>query len=320
LDHLWSLLNDDAFRPRTRQLYRRLVPFVGYLPEVRDVTANVLRKIRAEVAALHGGAQDGVYQLTLEHLEAPSNNLAFRLMTDSFARRPRLATTVQHVPEPDPRRPCRPVKYLLWTYHDTDPWPAIAPPQGDVAARVAELAAEPYDYEANWASASRLAAELLPTDATSLLAVMVRPPPLPAGEDVLVWLPRVQLVAARVLAHLDGGWRHSIRRETLLSALWGPADWTTVAAIIALAQLAQEMEAAATDIRDAFATLATHQPREAYCCYEYALYCNWLLLPNVPDEERQRLETRVQEIEATWPEAERPQGRRKSPPTRSRQR
>ncbi len=309
LDDLLDLLQDETYRPRASELYRRLIPFIGYLPEMRDETANALRQIRADLAALEGDGNDHVYQLTLDYLGPPSNLLAFRLMTDSLPRRPRLATSVQHIPEPDPRRPCRPVKYLLWAFHDAEPWPAIPLPDDEIAHRIAELAAEPYDYEANWASASRVAAALLPTDAAAVLAVMVRPPPMPAGEDPLQWLPRLQIAAARVLAQLDHGWRHSVRRETLFSALWGAADWTTIAAIIALAQLAQSLESAATDIRDAFATLAACQPQDAPCCYEYALCCNWLLLPNVSAAERQRLETRVEQIESRWPPEDRPLGR-----------
>ncbi len=309
LDDLGKLLQHDQHGARASELYRRLIPFIGYLPEMRDETANALRQIRSDLASLKGDGNDHVYQLTLDYLGPPSNLLAFRLMTDSLPRRPRLATSVQHIPEPDPRRPCRPVKYLLWAFHEAEAWPSIPLADDDIASRIAELAAEPYDYDANWASASRVADTLLPTDGAAVLAVMVRPPPMPAGEDPLRWLPRLQIAAARVLAQLDTGWRHSVRRETLFSALWGAADWTTIAAIIALAQLAQSLESAATDIRDAFATLAAHQPQGAPCCYEYALCCNWLLLPNVSETERRQLETRVEQIETRWPPEDRPPGR-----------
>ncbi|MCH5374630.1 MAG: hypothetical protein JJ992_11690, partial [Planctomycetes bacterium] len=134
-----------------------------------------------------------------------------------------------------------------------------------------------------------------------VLAVMVHPPPLPNGEDVLHWLPRLQLAAARVLAHLGSGWQASVRRDALLAAVWGPVDWTTVAAIIAMTQLARHDARTAADIRDAFAVLADHRPRSGYCCYEHALYSNWILLPNVPDGERKALQKKLDKIEERLP-------------------
>jgi len=59
---------------------------------------------------------------------------------------------------------------------------------------------------------------------------MVHPPAVPDGRLALEWLPRVQLAAARVVAHLDDGWEDSVRKLALDSVLLGPRDWTTVAA------------------------------------------------------------------------------------------
>lgn len=301
LDRLWKLLDEETTSRRAYQLYERFLPYVGFLPEPGDATANILRQLRERLAEApddaSGKDEDAEFALTLTHLEAPSNRLAFRLMMEPFPRKVRLIVNVDHIPKPDPRNPCRPVKYLLWTYHETEPAPAIPEPRPDLVNHIARLAAEPYDYEANWASASHVAAQLETTDAANVLAFMVHPPPLPPGNDALEWVPKVQLATAHVLAHLNGDWHTSDRRDALLSALWGPMDWTTVAAIIAMTQLARHDPRTADDVREAFAILADHRPRGGYCCYEHALYSNWILLPGIPERERKDLQRKLDKIE-----------------------
>jgi tetratricopeptide (TPR) repeat protein len=303
LDPIWKLLNDEPTSRRAYQLYERCTPYLGFLPEPQGKTAEFLVQVLPQINGSE--QQEGTagtvpeFTLPLSHLEAPSTRLAFRLLTEHYDSRARLLVRVQHIPRPDPRKPCRPVKYLLWTYHETEPAPAVPVPPRDIVERVRQLASEPYDYQANWASASRAAAKVEATDAGSILAVMVHPPALPPGEDVLRWLPRVQLAAARLLAHLDGAWHTSLRRDALLSALWGPRDWTTIAAIIVMTQIARHDDSTATDIRDAFATLADHRPEDGFCCYEHALYSNWILLPCIPDKERRALEKELKRLEKT---------------------
>ena len=302
LDRIWETLNEDATSRRAYQLYERFLPYLGYLPEPGGTTAAFLRQVTPQLDGTNGTEENGnlnaEFTLPLDHLEAPSTRLAFRRLAEAYRRKARLLVNVQRIPQPDPRYPCRPVKYLLWTYHETEPAPAAPVPRPDVVERIGQLALEPYDYQANWASASRVAAKFEATDAPHILAVMVHPPALPAGEDVLCWLPRVQLAAAFVLANLEGAWHTSVRRDALLSALWGARDWTTVAAIVAMTQVARHDETTAADIRESFATLDNHRPQSGYCCYEHALYSNWILLPNIPVKERMELEKKLKQIKA----------------------
>ncbi|MCL4203488.1 MAG: tetratricopeptide repeat protein [Pirellulaceae bacterium] len=303
LDRIWAMLNENATSRRAYQLYERFLPYLGFLPEPGGTTAEFLRQVAPQLGSTEvaegNGNPNPEFTLSLTHLEAPSTRLAFRRLTEACRRKARLLVNVQNIPQPDPRYPCRPVKYLLWTYHETEPAPAAPVPRPDVVERIAALALEPYDYQANWASASRVATKFEATDAANILAVMVHPPALPAGENVLCWLPRVQLAAALVLANLEGTWHNSVRRDALLSVLWGAADWTTTAAIIAMTQVARHNETTAADIREAFATLASNRPLHGYCCYEHALLSNWILLPNVPVKERMELEKKLKRIEDT---------------------
>jgi hypothetical protein len=101
---------------------------------------------------------------------------------------------------------------------------------------------------------------------------MVNPPPIPADKDALEWLPRIQLAATQVVAHIAGGWQSSARRDALLSALFGPRDWITLAAIITLAHLAEENPEIESDVRDRFKTLSEFIPDGGYCCFENALF------------------------------------------------
>lgn len=87
------------------------------------------------------------------------------------------------------------------------------------------------------------------------------------------------------------------RRDTLYSLLLGDRDWTTIAAIIALACLAEEYPVISFDIATAFKKLADAAPNTGACCYEHALYYNWLRLPHLFEKEREELKKKLQDIE-----------------------
>lgn len=229
---------------------------------------------------------------TVSCLESPSNHLAFKLAGFSAT------ISVSEIPSPDPRQPLEPVPYLLWTYDGTDPSPALAAPTPAVTEAIAAIAPTPLAGGKLWAAASRLAATLREQHAIdAVLAAMVHPPAPPAETSPLQWLPRVQLTAAFVLCHWDTGWVGSQRRDALYSVLLGPRDWTTTAAIVALATLAEDYKAIATDVSDAFLKLHEAMPEIGSCCYDRALYYNWLRLPHLYDNEREDLQRLLAEVE-----------------------
>src|SRR5205823_5054795 len=117
-----------------------------------------------------------------------SNYLAFGLDMAALRHDLRFNVTVKRVPEPDPRQPIGEVKYLLWRYDGTDAVPGLAPPAEDVVKAVAGLAAAPFDDQANWAAASRVAEAVGPGRIAEVLAVMVHPPAVPEGWSALTWL------------------------------------------------------------------------------------------------------------------------------------
>src|SRR5206468_8004991 len=136
-----------------RRLAHQVTPYVGYLPDPPSVTANLQRPPE--------DAREASY--LLPYLEAPSNYLAFAWLH-------KLEVTVARIQKPDPRLPRGRVDYLLWRFDGARPRVAVAPPAPPVAEAVAQLAAQPYQLEAWWGQARRLAQELGPARVEDLLA------------------------------------------------------------------------------------------------------------------------------------------------------
>ena len=292
-------LAHEGENPRARELVSRFYPYVGYLPEPQDATANVARQIRESYdASSEPSSEPAELKLTLSDVEAPSNAIALAQVLDSLALDVELTMVVERIGSPDPRRPVEPVRYQLWRLEKDELVPALAPPPPDVADRIADVARAPYDRERNWASASVVAEELRAQAVESIFACIVHPPSPPDGFDPLAWVPRVQLAATDTLAHLDGGWDDSVRRDALYSVLLGPRDWSTESAILSLTRLVADYDVIATDLHEAYTKLANARPDSGYVCYEHALFSCWRELPHLFPEERDDLENELQRIEA----------------------
>lgn len=265
-----------------------------------DAMANVLRKIRANI--LEGIHESGSrIRIRVSGLDVPSNHVAFHLEMESLSRDITLEVEVDEsgIGKPDPRVPIKPVRYQLWKYGtddtSTEAIPNVPQPADGVLNAIAKLAATSFNPTTNWAAASRVADELGTDRVVDLVGVMVHPPVVPKDSTSLQWLPRVQLAAAEVIGQLDEGWENSVRREALLSILFGPSDWTTRAAIDVLARIAVNEPANALDIHQAFETLAAHRPDRGFCCWEYKLHEEWLSNPILFDDEREQIEAKLNE-------------------------
>ncbi len=266
-DQLLDLAAEQPENERAQRLAQQATPFLGYLPDPPDLTAN-LRPT--------GQGDDRV---SLPHLEAPSNYLAFEWMH-------RLEIKVTKRQHPDPRLPRGRVDYLLWRYDGDCPRVALSSPSPDVSGAIAGLATQHYRLEAWWGLARKLARQLGPGAVNDLLATMVHPPGAGRMEHPAAWVYRVQVAVALTLAHLDDGWHGSIRRRALLSLVNGPMDWTVDAALIALAALASDEEEAAPEILALFRKLRVETPGDGTCCYFAALMWSTLRLPDLPDDDR----------------------------------
>jgi hypothetical protein len=70
-------------------------------------------------------------------------------------------------------------------------------------------------------------------------------------------------------------------------------DWTTIAAIDALAFLAQRHPALAYDVHKSFQYLEQNRPGSGHCCWLNHLYRRWQYLPLLYDNEREELQAKL---------------------------
>lgn len=303
----WRATGDDALLQRVidaakadnERAYQLWFLASGAPPQPNDASANVLRKIRDSLldGSYNGSPGDSI-TLRTSSLEAPSNVLAITLELAAHGLAGcKVEVTAESIARPDPRQPLGPVAHRLWRYEGDQAQPALPPPGEKVSALIAALAAKPY-ARANWAQASHVAAGLESDEALQVLATLVHPPAVPDRSiPALLWLTRVQSAAAQVLAHLDSGWEGSRRRELLLCALFGPSDWTTVAAIRVLAAIAHDQPAHALDIHTCFEHLESQRPDDGYCCWLEPLYESWQQLPLLFDHERETLRQKLAQLQ-----------------------
>ncbi|MHC4398525.1 MAG: hypothetical protein ACYTG0_02480 [Planctomycetota bacterium] len=163
---------------------------------------------------------------------------------------------------------------------------------------VAELASQHYDYERNWRQAESAAARFQLRAVKDVLAVMVYPPPVRSAIPAWVWLPRVQLAAAQLVARIETAHGIPVRESSLADVVMGPIDWTIDAAVLALTHRARSDPKSSAEVRSLFAALLDRIPSEGYWSCAETTFRNWLLLPNLPDNERAEIEQMVAGFDA----------------------
>ncbi|VWD42365.1 hypothetical protein BCO71033_04694 [Burkholderia contaminans] len=274
----------------------------GALPEPQDACANILRELRDQLIRAGTPVDSGEnINIRVSSLEAPSNALALRLELASHGRTQcNVSIHAEAIPSPDPRQPVEPVEYALWHYEEDQAAPALPPPPLHIRETVSALALEPYFPPRNWAQASHVAATLNEEAILQVFACIVHPPAIPAGRkeslSALAWLTRVQMVVMQIIAQYGGDWEGSIRRSLLYSALLGPSDWATIAAIRALAWISVAQRATALDIHRHFEKLEGWRPDAGHCCWLGPLYQSWVDLPILFDDERETLNRKFKEL------------------------
>lgn len=296
LDKLLFLARDEE-NDRARELWNKISPDPA---EPEDAIANVLRQIRdnflnesPERRSFNGGS----VSLRVSCIEAPSNFLAFSLEMEALEIDATLNVAVAAIPDPDPRKPFRDhVDFLLWRYEGTNPHPALPAPAPMIVDAIQCIALEPYDVAIDWAKAGFLAERFGPNAIPDILSTMVHPPLLPDGASSLSWVPRIQAIAAMAIAQIDSGWEGSCRLPALTSLLFGPSDWTTVAAISALGHIAEKEPRWASDILALFAELETYRPDVGRCCWLAPLYRRWMQLPCIFESEREELQGKIRRL------------------------
>ncbi|RMG16082.1 MAG: tetratricopeptide repeat protein [Planctomycetota bacterium] len=269
-------------RARADDFRRITVPAATALALPNDATANAVRQVFAE----HGHSVQGRLRVSVTHLEPPSCRLALVVGFQGTTDTRRADYSFGELPDPDPRRPRRPVRDVVWIYTGEgrrEVVQAVAPPSERVQRLVTAIATSPYYLPRWWDAAKSAGPGLGPRLAEELLGAMVHPPvPPPDDTDAVEWIFRHQCAAALLLAHVDEGWEGSRRREALLSLVDGVVDWTTDAAILALRELALDEPAALGEVSERFWTLLDELPSPGHTWYGETLAWSYLCLPGTP--------------------------------------
>ncbi len=265
--------------------------YVNYLPRAGDASANAIRSIFERMYNNPAEHHGSTVRIKETHVESPSVVAAFYLQMEMWGPQVGLEWEVERIQQPDPRQPKTQVDFQLWAYDGVQARPNVGRPDSETAHAIHELAASPFHLEFWEPKARQLASRLGPGRLQALLGTMVHPPrPPDSSWRVLVWVQRVQVAAALVIAHLDAGWDGSQRKRALYSLLYGPVDWTVDAAIIALGCLARGDAAIRAEVEQAFAWMQNQVPQEGFTCFEYPLVSTWIALGNHDDVTRARLE------------------------------
>ncbi|MEV6010177.1 hypothetical protein AB0M29_25605 [Streptomyces sp. NPDC051976] len=222
-------------------------PWLGAVDGATEATVNVLHQILESPAA--ESSRDHEVALSASMIEPPSATLAFLL---AF---PKGEVTQASVGDPDPRLPARPGRVQVWRYEDRTALPAVPPPSPEAAQLVQDTASVSWPHlPAAYDHAVRLSGLAL----GDLLGVLVHPP-LPADDRhgaflrdhrPELWVRAVQTFACLGIAHhrADQPWEDSERRAVLLDLLFGPEDWVTETAALAMVATAWVDPAVRADV------------------------------------------------------------------------
>jgi tetratricopeptide (TPR) repeat protein len=301
---LFVLREREWWSHLTRELCDEIEPmqvYYTFLQGPGDAAANAARSFAHElehVIKCCGQGLECSIGLESKYLESPSVNLAFELVMRSMGARGSLSIEVAEVQQPDPRADKAQVQYRLWSYQGTTPsrvYPA-ADPRAQQA--IASIALQLYRQDV-WDGAARSVAQQW-GDAWlhGFLAVMTDPPPPPqdGSFEGFYWVYRCQVAVALVLSHL-GSWESGAGRAALSSLVFGPSDWTSSAAIIALGFRAKENPALRPEIEQLFGWLRHQAPARGYTDWEHVLAHVWYGLGNHPEATQRGLEGWIEQLE-----------------------
>jgi tetratricopeptide (TPR) repeat protein len=301
---LFTLREREWWSQLTRRLCDDLEPMQVYYTFLRgpgDAAANAGRSFARELMPILRCCGQGLEcSITLESkfLESPSASLAFDLAMRSMGARGTLDIEVEEIQQPDPRADKAQAQYRLWSYQDTTPskvYPAADPRAQQVIASVAQ---QLYRQDV-WDGAARgIAQQWGDAWLHGFLAVMTDPPAPPpeAGFDAFYWTYRCQVAAALVLSHL-GPWESGPGRGALYSLVFGPSDWTSAAAVIALGFRAKENPALRPEVEQLFGWLRSQAPARGHTEWEHVLAYVWLGLGSHAEAHQASLEEWIEQLE-----------------------
>ena len=282
-------------------------PYFTTLPGPGDATANAARKLLGEIERIvHCCGLGGHLSLGLSSRfpESPSVGVAFDTALRGMGASGSIAVEFEELPTPDPRMPKAQTPYQIWAYDGATPRRLYEHVDPNVQVAVANVAIQLFRREI-WDPAARqlagqLSQQLGQNAVHALLAVITAPPPPPDDFDGIMWTYRYQIAAAVTLSHL-GPYPQEPARGALSSLLYGPSDWVTGAAIVAVAWRALAEPAARPEVEAIFQWLRSQIPAEGYTPWEIVLADCWLGLGHHPEPLARDLEAWIDRYFATLP-------------------
>lgn len=282
-------------------------PHFTTLPGPGDATANAARKLLGEIERIvRCCGRGGHLSLGLRSIfpESPSVGVAFDTALRGMGASGSIAVEHERLPTPDPRAPKAQTPFQVWAYDGGTPRRVYEHVDGNVQAAVANVAAQLFRREiwdpAAQALAAQIGQQLGPNAVHALLAAVLQPPPPPDDFDGIMWTYRYQIAVAVTLSHL-GPYPQEPARGALVSLLYGPSDWVTGAAIVALAWRATTDRAARAEVEAIFQWLRGQIPAEGFTPWEIVLADCWLGLGDHPEPLARDLQAWIDRYFATLP-------------------
>jgi hypothetical protein len=257
----------------------------GPIEQPSDATANIFREHREKLPP--GTTR---MKLAVNGWESPSNHLMVALFMSGTSELAQGTYELTDVPKFE-RDPCKQVRGEpppTWKKLATQEVVQVIakPPPAALLSQLAAAGGSSVFHEV-WARAGELAKKVTTTP-SELMTAMVHPPSDPAWlEGLPDALFRFQVATACVLAQLPRPW--SELKGAFESLLFGPVDWSSAAAVMALGEKARRDPEAARDalklLSDVTTDLLPHtaEPRA------HPLMIELGTLPAVSDEARRIL-------------------------------
>ena len=260
----------------------------AYLENIPDRPESILKLV-----AHAWNTSSSITSTAVTSLEAPSANYSAQLMF------PDLKIEVGEIPEPDPRLPFANVDIKAWEYDGTEACPALPVPPSDLLSAFSENLTLPFSLNEWGTVAAGLAKDFRKLAPCEILGTLIQPPDFPQTEWPWNWLFRSQLMGLLILARSQTkSWINSNQGQHVKDIVYGPVDWTTTAALVALTDRARQDISCRDEIFDLFLSLLKKpmSPIWFMCAYKPI----WQLLqhfPGLDSDINEIVQKRVEEFE-----------------------
>lgn len=192
------------------------------------VIRGVLENVAAEAAARPGLTEAARVRVSVraDRRLSPSARLALKL---GLARLRRTGDISVDAPQADTHFG------PLWDASQEPPAPSVPSPAAGLVEAVAQLARQPFDWDAWRRQAGPIANRLGPATARSIIEAMAHVPAPAEGADPALWVHGFQCAAALIASAT--GEPSAVRFQALRQLLVGVDDWSAAAGLLGLRSL-----------------------------------------------------------------------------------